>query len=100
LHDAAGDFSGHDFRALGAGVHVAVMAGLIAELADIDLQSGGFRAQQLRQAILPQDLREALGISIAAGKDRERLLRNSHQQHQQFRSLGEQQTAGASVVRE
>ena len=34
----ASDAGQHDFRAFGTGVHVAVMAGLIAKFADVDLQ--------------------------------------------------------------
>ena len=45
-------------------------------------------------------LREALGIPVAAGKNRKWRIRNSHQQHPLFRSPGKQQSAGASVVSE
>jgi len=94
------DIRGHYFRALRAGVHVAVMACLIAQFADVDLQRGRFHAQYLRYAIFAQRLRESFGITVAAGKYRKWRIRNGHQQHPLLRSPGEQQSAGASVVRE
>jgi len=100
FHGAASDVRRHNFRAFRAGVHVTMVASLIAEFAHIDLKRGRFCTHQFRHTILAQSMRESRGIPVPPGKNRKWRIRNSHQQHPLFRSPGKQQSVGASVVSE
>jgi hypothetical protein len=74
FHGSPSYLAGHDFRPLGSGVHMAVMAGLVAQLAHVDLQCARFFAKERPTAMRRESPLE-VGRGRVLGKDGQRIVR-------------------------
>src|SRR5215471_13836302 len=98
FQDTLGDFARHDLRSLWTCLHVTVMAGLIAELPNVDLQGRGLFSDQSSASALDQCPLEIGSEARSVVKNGQRSLLKSHQQQPPLPLPGAQHAACASLV--
>jgi len=99
FHDSFGHLAGHDFGPFGPRIDVAVMAGLVAQLADVDLQRPSFLPDE-RSTAMRVECRLKVWRGFTRFEDRQgNVHQGCHQQQPPLESLSEQQERASVVTR-